>query len=95
MGGAACAHIEDTTTNEDTTASSGRANLGAHVLEINQASSCQSCTVDEILGACPVNDIFWDNTNPTDVSIDTVNSEETMAGNHITKFHTQEDKYLL
>ena len=40
--------------------------------------------VDEILGAHPVNDDFWDNTNPTDVSIDTVNSEEKMAGSHIT-----------
>ena len=33
-------------------------------------------------------DDFWDNTNPTDVSIDTVNSEEMMVGNHITIFYT-------
>ena len=30
--------------------------------------------------------------NPTDVSIDTVNSEEKMAGSHITKFHTHKDE---
>ena len=48
--------------------------------------------VDEILGAHPVNDDFWDNTNPTDVSIDTVKSEEKMAGSHITKFHTHKDE---
>ena len=48
--------------------------------------------VDEILGAHPVNDDFWDNTNLTDVSIDTVNSEEQMVGSHVTKFHTHEDK---
>ena len=46
--------------------------------------------VEEILGAHPVNDDFWGNTNPTDVSIDTANSEEMMAGSHITKFHTHE-----
>ena len=33
-------------------------------------------------------DDFWDNTNPTDVSIDTMNSKEMMVGRHITKLHT-------
>ena len=51
-----------------------------------------SRTVDEILGAHPVNDDFWDNTNPTDVYIDTMNSEEKIAGSYITKFHTHKDK---
>ena len=64
----------------------------AHVSETNQASSHQSRTVDEILGAHFVNGDFLDNTNPTDVSIDTVNSEEQMAGSHTTKFNTHEDK---
>ena len=40
-GGTAGAHIEDTTTNEDTTAPSGEASLGAHTSETNQASSRQ------------------------------------------------------
>ena len=35
-GGTAGAHVEDTTTNEGTTAPSGEASLGAHVLETNQ-----------------------------------------------------------
>ena len=39
--------------------------------------------------------IFNQNTNPTDVSIDTVNSEEQMAGSHITKFHTPKDKEIV
>ena len=89
-GGTAGAHIEDATTTEDSTAPSGGASLGAHVLEINQASSRPSRTVDEILGSNPVNDDFWGNTNPTDVSIDTANSKEMMAGSHTTKLHTQE-----
>ena len=29
------------------------------------------------------------------MSIDTVNSEEQMAGSHITKFHTPEDKEIV
>ena len=50
--------------------------------------------VGEILGAHDIDDTFWENTNPTDVSIDTVNSEEQMAGSHITEFHTPEDKEI-
>ena len=70
--------VEDTTTNEDTTAPSRGARLGAYVSETNQTLSRQSHMVDEILGAHPVND--------------TVISEEKMAGSHITKFHTYKDK---
>ena len=39
MGGTAGAHVEDTTTNENTTTPSGGASLGAHVSETNQAPS--------------------------------------------------------
>ena len=85
------AHVEDTTTNEDITAPSGGASLGAHISDTNKKPSRLSRMVDEILGAHHVNDDFWDNTNPTDVSIDTVNSEEKMTGSHTTKFHTHED----
>ena len=92
MGGTAGAHVIDTTTNEDTTASSKGASLGTHVSEPNQALFRPSHTIDKMLGAHPVNDAFWDNTNPTDVSIDTANSEEKMAGSHIAKFHTYEEE---
>ena len=76
MGGTAGAYVEDTTTTEESTAPSGGASIGAHVSETNQESSRPSRMVEEILGAHPVNDDFWDNANPTDVSIDTVNSEK-------------------
>ena len=33
-------------------------------------------------------DNFWGGTNPGDVSIDTTNSKEMMAGSHITDLHT-------
>ena len=51
--------------------------------------SCLSRTVEEILGAHPMNDDgCWGGTNPGDVSIDTENSKEVMTGSHITELHT-------
>ena len=38
---------------------------------------------------------FWGNTNPTDVSIDTTNSEEMMIGSHITEFNTHKHEELV
>ena len=35
-------------------------------------------------------DDFWGGTNPSDVSIDTTNSKEMMAGSHISELHTNE-----
>ena len=50
-------------------------------------------TVEEILRAHPMNDDdFWGNTSPTDVLIDTANSEEMMAGSHITELHTSKQE---
>ena len=72
--------------------SSGEASIGAHVLEINEQLSCQSHTMEEILGAHSINDDFWGGTNPGDVSINPTNSEEMMAGSHITQLHTQTQK---
>ena len=46
-GGTAGAHIEDTTTNEDTTAPSGGASLGTHVSETSQATSHPLRTVEK------------------------------------------------
>ena len=39
--GTAGAHVEDSTTNEDTTAPNGEASLGAHVSKISQATPPQ------------------------------------------------------
>ena len=47
-GGTAVAHVEDTTTTEEYTASSRGSSRGDHVLEINQESSRPSRTVDVI-----------------------------------------------
>ena len=74
--GTAGAHVQDTKTNKETTAPNGEASLGTHVSETSQATSTPPRTVGQILGAHSIDDTFWNNTNPTDVSIDTVNSEE-------------------
>ena len=91
-GGTAGAHIENITTNKDTTTPSGGDSLGAQVSKTSQATSRPLRTIEEILEADPIYDTFWDNTNPADVSVDTVDSEKQMTGSHITKFHTLEDK---
>ena len=80
-GGTACAHVEDTTTPEESTAPSGGASISAHVSEINQGSSYPIRMVAHPMDG----DDFWGITNPGDVSLDTANSEEMMAGSHITK----------
>ena len=88
-GGTAGAHIEDTTTTEEYNAPSGAPSIGIHVSEINLQSSRSPRTIEEILGVHSMNDDdFWSNTNPADVSIDTVNSKEMMAASHIIKSYT-------
>ena len=70
----------DTTTTEESTAPSRGASISAHVLETNVQSSRPLRTVEKILGAHPMNDDdSWGGTNPSDVSIDTMNSKEMIA----------------
>ena len=86
--GTAGAHIGDTTTPEDSILSSGGASIGAHVLEATGQSSRLTRSVKDILGAHPLGgDEVFGGTNPSDVSIDTANSKEVMAGSHITEQH--------
>ena len=93
--GTAGAHVEDTTTNKDTTAPSGGTSLGAHVSETSQATSRPSRTVEEILVAHTIDDDFWENTNPADVSVDKLDSKEKVTGSHITKFHSPKDEEIV
>ena len=95
-GNTAGAHVENTTTTKESTPPKGTPNIGAHVSETNIQSSNASCTVKEILDAHPVDDDdFCGNTIPTDVSIDTANSEEMMAGSHVIEFHTSKQRELV
>ena len=92
-GGNTSAYVEETTTTEKSTVPNRMPRIDAQLSETNIQSSNSSRTVEEILGAHPINDDdFWGNTNLNDVSIDTANSEEMMAGSHITKFHTSKQE---
>ena len=82
--GTAGAHIEGTTP-QDSTAPSEVASIGAHVSETSQRTFRPARSVEELLAAHPVDDAIWSHTNPSDVSIDTVNSAEIIAGSHITE----------
>ena len=87
--GTARAYVEGATTTEESAVPNGTPSIGSYVSETNIQLSNSSRAVKKILGAHSINnDDFWDNTNSTDVSIDTANSEEMMAGSHIAKFHT-------
>ena len=89
MGATAGAYIGDTTPTEESTTPSRGASTGAHVSETNKQLSCSSRTVEEILGVYPMNDDdFWGETNPGNMSTDTVYSKEMMARSHITEQHT-------
>ena len=86
MGGTTGAHVEDTTTTEESTAPNKRASIGAHFLKKNQESSRPSRIVDEILGTHSMDgDEFLGNTNLGDMSIYTTNNKEMMTGSHITQ----------
>ena len=92
-GDTACAHVEDTTTTEESTIPSGGASIIAHVFETNEQSSCPWRTVEEILEAHPMNDDdFSGGTNPSDVFINIMNSKGMMTGSHITDLYTNKYK---
>ena len=55
-GGTAGEHVEDTTTTEEFTAPSRAPSIGTHISETNVQSSRSPCTMEEILGAHPMND---------------------------------------
>ena len=55
-GGTAGAHVEDTTTTEESTVPNKAPSIGTHVSKINVQSSNSLRTVEEILGAHPMND---------------------------------------
>ena len=92
----------DATTPPDSTTPSNGSSIGAHIgdaPEDVEPPFRRARTVDKLLAAHPVDDAIWDHTNPSDVSIDTLNSAEDMAGIHITEgttytFHTS-DSYGL
>ena len=78
------AHIGIVTTLQDSIAPSNVSSIGTHVSEVAKPEFWPARTVEELLVAHPINDAIWSCTNPGDVSIDSVNSTEILAGSHIT-----------
>ena len=62
--------------------------IGAHVLGATKQPSRPTLSVENLLGAHSIDDSIWGDSNPCDVSVDTANSKEVMAGSHITKQRT-------
>ena len=60
----------------------------AHVSEIAEHNFWPVQSVEEQLAAHPVN-VIWGNTDPSDVSIDTVDNAEILASSH-----TMENQHL-
>ena len=86
--GNASAHIGKVTTPEDSTAPSNRSSIGAHFLEVTKHKFWQVGCVEDLLGAHPINNANWGCIDPSDVSIDTPNSAEIMAGSQIREEQT-------
>ena len=83
--GTAGAHVGEATAPQDSTASSKGASIGGHVSETLQRAFCPAQSVEELLAAHPADDAIWSRSNPSDVSINTANSAEIIAGSHITE----------
>ena len=81
--GTAGVHIGEVTTPEDSIAPSNGSSIGAYVLEVVKHKFWPAQSIEKLLGAHHIDDAIWGHTDPSDVSIDTANSVEIMAGNHI------------
>ena len=62
--------------------------FGSQVNKITEYHFRPTLFVEELLAAHPTNDDIWDNTNPCNVSFDTVDNAEITTSIHITKEST-------
>ena len=86
--GTAGAHVGKVKTPQDSTTPREGASICAYVSEIAAPVFCPARSVKELLAAHPVDDSIWSHSNPSDVSIDTANSAELIAGIHIMEGST-------
>ena len=86
--GTADENIGEVTTPGDSTAPSNRSSIGAHVLEVAKHKSWPAQSVEDLLGAHSIDDSIWGGTNPSEVSINTINSADIMVGSHIMEEQT-------
>ena len=83
--GPAGAHVGETVTPKESTTLSNGSSIGAQVSEVKEHDACPTRFVQEILATHAINDPIWDHTDTCDVSLDTKNSAEALAGIHITR----------
>ena len=82
--GTAGAHVGETTMPEDSNAPSNGSSIGAHVSEVDKPDTWPKQSVQEILATHAIDGPIWDHTDACDVSFDTKNSAEALAGSHNT-----------
>ena len=78
------AHVGGTSKPKDSNAPSNGSSTGAHISKVKHPGARPTQSVQEILATHAIDDTIWDHTDACDVSIDTVNSAEALAGSHIT-----------
>ena len=78
-------HVGEITTPQDSNAPSDGSSIGAHSSEVAKPDVWSTRSVQDILATHVINNPIWDRTDACDVSIDTVNSAEALAGSQIVK----------
>ena len=84
------AHVGETTTPQDSSTPSNGLSIGAHVYDVTKPDVWPAQSIQDILAAHPIDDSIWSHPNVCDISINTVNSTEALAG-----IHTGESTYTL
>ena len=71
--------------NADSSTTIDGLSISVHVSDVTEPIVLLTRSVQDILVAHPLNDPVWDHTDACDVSIDTMNSAEVLAGSHIVE----------
>ena len=69
---------------KDSNVPNNGSSIGAHVSEVDKPDARLTQSVQKILATHTIDDPIQNHTDACDVSIDTVNSAEALAGTHIT-----------
>ena len=84
--GSAGAHVGEITTPKESNAPSNASSIGAHVSEVNKPDTRPIQSVQEILATHAIDNPIQDHTDACDVSIDTMNNAEALAGSHFAEW---------
>ena len=94
--GTAGVHVGETTTPQDASTPSNGSSIGAHISNVTEPVVWSTQSIQDILAAHPIGDTILSHTDAWEVSIDTVNTAEALAGTHIIQHDiTQGSTYTL